>query len=55
MAEVIIKQNKITDIEVHSMTNQDKQEFITIKQDGTTIYLEKSKAVELQKAINNLK
>lgn len=51
----IIRQKIITDIELNAMSNESGQQFITIKQDGTTIYLEKSKAVELQKAINNLK
>lgn len=33
VVEIIIKQNKITDVTLDHMTNQDNQQFITIKQD----------------------
>lgn len=54
MTEIIIKQSIITDVEL-SNSNSNGVDYIKLVQDGATIFLEKSKAVELQKAINQLK
>jgi len=50
MAEIIIKQATLTDVKVYPV-----QDCIPVHQDGVTVMLEKSKAVELQNAINLLK
>lgn len=55
MAEIIIPQEGMTDISIYPLKSNEKNEFIAIKQDNSTIYLEKSNAVALQKAINQLK
>lgn len=55
MAEIIVKQGNMTDIKVYPMQDLEKRDYIAIKQDNDTIYLEKSNAVALQKAINQLK
>lgn len=55
MAEILIKQNIMPDVTVYSIKDNDMRDFIAVKQDNTTIYLDKNKAVELQKAINLLK
>lgn len=54
MSEIIIKQSVITDVQL-SDSNSAGTDYIKLVQDGATIFLEKSKAVELQKAINLLK
>jgi len=51
-----IKQTMVEDISINSVTsNPTKKTFITIHQDGKTIFLEHSKIVEFLKTINTFK
>lgn len=49
-----IKQKGLNDISIDSVTMQD-QTFITIHQDGKTIFLEHAKIVEFLKTVNTFK
>lgn len=49
-----VKQKGLNEISVNSVIMQG-QTFITIHQDGKTIFLEHSKIVEFLKTVNNFK
>jgi len=49
-----LKQKKLNDISVDTVTIQDEK-FITIHQDGKSIFLEHGKIIDFLKTVNNFK
>jgi hypothetical protein len=53
-----LKQNKLNDISIDIITTQSTkvpETYITIHQDGKTIFLEHSKIVDFLKTVNNFR